>query len=93
MKEIKTFRWFYCITAMLIILFAGILPIHAATISVTANAPDVLNGVNASCSLREAITNINNAATTYTDCAPTDAYFNTGPITHRYSSGTTDGIG
>jgi hypothetical protein len=48
---------------------------QAATITVTANAPDVLNGANASCSLREAITNINNAALTYADCANTgDAY-------------------
>jgi hypothetical protein len=43
----------------------------SATIAVTANAPDVLNGANASCSLREAITNINNGALTYADCPNT----------------------
>jgi hypothetical protein len=45
-----------------------------ATINVTANAPDVLDGADGKCSLREAITNINNRATTYADCAPTRAY-------------------
>ena len=45
-----------------------------ATINVTANAPDVLDGADGKCSLREAITNINNGATTYADCATTGAY-------------------
>ncbi|MDH5677552.1 MAG: right-handed parallel beta-helix repeat-containing protein [Nitrospinota bacterium] len=46
----------------------------AATITVTANAPDALNGANGSCALREAIGNINNGATTYADCPPVGAY-------------------
>jgi CSLREA domain-containing protein len=43
----------------------------SATINVTTNATDTLNGADGQCSLREAITNINNSATTYADCAPT----------------------
>ena len=46
----------------------------AATILVTANAPDVLNGADTSCALREAIQNINDGANTYADCAATGAY-------------------
>lgn len=64
-------------TLLLTLLF-GIVPAHAATLNVTANAPDVLNGANASCSLREAITNINNSAATYADCANTGAAYGTG---------------
>jgi hypothetical protein len=52
-------------------------PAMSATINVTANAPDVLNGANGVCSLREAITNINNGATTYADCANTGAAYGT----------------
>ncbi len=44
-------------------------PVHAAQINVSANAPDVLNGADGSCSLREAIQNINNGANTYNDCS------------------------
>lgn len=51
---------------------------QAATINVTANAPDVLNGANASCSLREAITNINNGAATFADCANAGGAYGTG---------------
>ena len=47
---------------------------HAATINVTANASDTLNGADAQCALREAIQNINDGATTYADCAPAGAY-------------------
>jgi len=46
---------------------------ESATINVTTNAPDEL-GTNSSCSLREAITNINNGADTYADCAATGTY-------------------
>ena len=62
---------------LLLTLLFGIVPAQAATLNVTANAPDVLNGANASCSLREAITNINNTATTYADCANTGAAYGT----------------
>lgn len=56
------------------LLFFGSSPFaHAATINVTAGATDTL-GTNGQCSLREAITNINNGATTFSDCAPTGAY-------------------
>lgn len=48
----------------------------AATINVTPNATDTLDGADGQCSLREAITNINNGGigTTYADCASTGAY-------------------
>ncbi|MCF8055842.1 MAG: right-handed parallel beta-helix repeat-containing protein [Desulfocapsa sp.] len=46
----------------------------AATINVTADALDVLDGTNSSCSLREAIFNINNGANTYEDCVPPNEY-------------------
>jgi len=60
------------ITAFALILFLAS-PAFSATINVTANAPDEL-GANGSCSLREAIQNINDGVTTFTDCAPTGAY-------------------
>jgi len=47
----------------------------AATITVTANAPDVLNTLDGSCALREAITNINNGTTTFGDCPITGTAF------------------
>ncbi|MBF0292344.1 MAG: right-handed parallel beta-helix repeat-containing protein [Nitrospinae bacterium] len=50
---------------------------NAATISVAANAPDALNGADASCALREAIQNMNDGATTYADCANTGAAYGT----------------
>lgn len=53
-------------------------PAHAATLTVTANAPDVLNGADASCALREAIKNMNDGAATYADCANTGAAYGTG---------------
>lgn len=56
----------------------GAAPVYAATINVTASAPDVLNGANGSCSLREAITNINNGATTFADCANVGAAYGSG---------------
>ena len=74
MKNFRSFRWFSCILAAFIILFTGIESAHTATINVTANATDTLNGADGQCSLREAITNINNGATTYTDCVPTGDY-------------------
>jgi CSLREA domain-containing protein len=46
----------------------------AATINVTSYATDTLNGADSQCSLREAITNINNGATTYADCIPSGSY-------------------
>jgi len=56
---------------MLVASFAMILcmelPAGAATINVTASAPDIL-AIDGSCSLREAITNINNGASINTDC-------------------------
>jgi CSLREA domain-containing protein len=45
---------------------------YAATLTVTAGAPDVLAN-DESCSLREAITNANDNATTWADCAPAGA--------------------
>ncbi|MEK6673074.1 MAG: choice-of-anchor Q domain-containing protein [Nitrospirota bacterium] len=74
MKGFKVVRWFSCIIAALIILFTGIVSAYAAAINVTANATDTLNGADGQCSLREAIQNINNGATTYADCVPTGAY-------------------
>jgi len=50
------------------LLAAMVLPAESATINVSTNASDVL-GDNNICALREAITNINNATNTYTDCA------------------------
>lgn len=47
---------------------------QAATINVTANAPDVLGRGNGSCSLREAISNINNAAGVFPDCVAIGSY-------------------
>jgi len=46
---------------------------NAATIHVTANAADSLE-TDSSCSLREAITNINAGADTYSDCTATGTY-------------------
>jgi parallel beta-helix repeat protein len=65
--------------AMVALLWGAALfcpPSHAATINVTANAPDALNGSDGICSLREAITNINNAGigVTYGDCVATGFY-------------------
>jgi len=65
-------RLFSCILSALIILFTGVTPIHAATINVAADALDILDGLNGVCSLREAITNINNAGPTYGDCDETN---------------------
>jgi hypothetical protein len=49
-------------------------PATAATITVTANAPDELTA-NGSCSLREAITNVNNGTSdNYPECVATGAY-------------------
>jgi CSLREA domain-containing protein len=66
------------IPAQLLSAFALILflssPAFSATINVTANATDTLNGANGQCSLREAITNINNATGTYNDCTATGSY-------------------
>ncbi len=62
----------FAILLCAITVFAS--PAKSATIDVTANATDTLDGANAQCSLREAIQNINDGATTYADCAPTGAY-------------------
>jgi len=66
------------VLALLLAFMGAIVPAGARplapTINVTANAPDILNGTDGSCSLREAITNINNGANTYADCAATRAY-------------------
>ncbi|NMB99838.1 MAG: hypothetical protein GYA35_06115, partial [Thermoanaerobaculaceae bacterium] len=59
----------------LAIIFMGA-SVWGATINVTPNAPDVLNGNDCSCSLREAIININDGMTTYADCAPIGSYGN-----------------
>jgi CSLREA domain-containing protein len=48
------------------------MPAYAATLTVTTTN-DELNS-NGQCSLREAITNANNNATTWADCAPVGAY-------------------
>jgi len=56
------------------VLVCAVMPAGAATINVTANAPDVLNGANGSCALREAITNVNDGADTFLDCTATGAY-------------------
>lgn len=64
--------------AFAFLLIGGTSLSQAATINVTANAPDVLNGANASCSLREAITNINNGATTFADCANVGGVYGSG---------------
>lgn len=70
------------------IAFFGIVsPVSAATIDVTASAPDVLNGADGSCALREAIQNINNQATIYADCAPTTGTYGTAD-TIRLTAGT-----
>lgn len=61
-----------------LILFAGTFGVfglssaHAATFTVATGNDE--NTDNASCALSEAIENINNAATTNTDCSPTGAY-------------------
>ncbi len=56
-------------------------PAGAATITVTANAPDVLDAApgtgNSSCSLREVIMNLNAGADTYVDCTHTGAAYGT----------------
>jgi CSLREA domain-containing protein len=49
-------------------------PAMSATINVTPNATDTLNGADGQCSLREAIQNINKAANAYLDCVPTGVY-------------------
>jgi CSLREA domain-containing protein len=74
MKDSKAFCLFPCLIVAFIVLFTSIVSSHAATINATATAPDILNGADGKCSLREAITNINNGATTYADCVPTGAY-------------------
>lgn len=77
MKDFKGFHRFFCIIAALVMLLTGVASVQAAMITVTANAADVLNGADASCALREAITNINNSALTYADCANTGAAYGT----------------
>lgn len=74
MRNFKSFRLFSCVLAAFIILFTGIVSAPAATINVTASATDTLNGADSQCSLREAITNINNGTGTFGDCIATGAY-------------------
>jgi len=57
---------------LVLMLFPGISTSSAATIAVNTTADELIP--NGNCSLREALTNINNAATTYTDCMPAGAY-------------------
>jgi len=65
-----------CFTLLAMILCAPS-PAGAATINVTANAPDVFIGGDGSCSLREAITNINNAFNSSPDCIATGQPYGT----------------
>jgi len=66
--------------AMLLLIGTGaVAPAGAATINVTANAPD-LSMTDFSCSLREAIANINNGANTNTDCTATGQPYGTNDI-------------
>jgi len=69
-------RWLTMFSVLALLLFSvgAVAPAGASTINVTANAPDVLNGANGSCALREAITNVNNGADTFLDCAATGTY-------------------
>ena len=60
--------------AVMFMSLAAPLCADAATINVTASATDTLNGSDGQCSLREAITNINNGASTYADCLHSGAY-------------------
>ncbi len=57
---------------LVMILFTVVSSANAATIVVNTVTDE--QNTNGQCSLREAITNINNGATTYSDCAPADAY-------------------
>ncbi|HLB38251.1 MAG TPA: choice-of-anchor Q domain-containing protein [Gemmatimonadales bacterium] len=56
-------------------LYAKYVVAPPAIITVTANASDTLDGADGQCSLREAITNINNGASIYADCAPTGGVY------------------
>lgn len=78
MKGFKLLHRFSCILAVFVILCTGIVSAHAATITVTANATDTLNGVDNQCSLREAIQNMNDSGATYADCANTGGAYGTG---------------
>jgi CSLREA domain-containing protein len=70
----KAFLSIFLLLAVMFLSLAAPLGTDAATINVTASATDTLNGSDGQCSLREAITNINNAVTTYADCVPNGAY-------------------
>jgi len=59
----------------LLVTVGAITPAGAANLNVTASAPDVLNGTDGLCALREAITNINDGANTYADCTPIPGTF------------------
>ncbi|MCX7771093.1 MAG: CSLREA domain-containing protein, partial [Proteobacteria bacterium] len=72
MKKDLNNKYFKKILVLLIGIFLGINTASAATITVTTTT-DELN-VNSQCSLREAITNINNGATIYNDCVPSGTY-------------------
>lgn len=73
MKTTALGKGLIALCILLVTSFAGALsPVSAATLTVTTTA-DELNA-NGHCSLREAITNVNNGVTTWPDCAPTGAY-------------------
>ena len=76
MSKIKvvTFALIFSTLAAFTIMSIGIESAHAATINVTASATDTLNGSDSQCSLREAIININDGASTYADCPNTGTY-------------------
>ncbi|MBI5814115.1 MAG: DUF1573 domain-containing protein [Nitrospinae bacterium] len=79
--------------AVLILTF----PASAATITVTANAADALNGADGSCALREAIKNMNDGADTFADCAKTGAAYGTSDTINipagTYTNAIAGGIG
>lgn len=70
----KLFEKFFLVVVCigLITSFIGVQPAYAAVISVNSNVDDTLVNLdaNTTCDLREAITNANDNASTYSDCAP-----------------------
>ncbi len=74
----KNFRLAFRLFISLILIASSLNLAQAATINVTANAADVLNGADNSCALREAITNINNGMATFADCPNMGAAFGMG---------------
>lgn len=63
--------WAMGLCILLALLFVGYTPLHAATITVDAGAPDPdSGGTDSICSLREAIESFNEPAADELDCAP-----------------------